>query len=155
MKENLLCLERRLKAWRKGDIRSVLEEGRALQRCIPKSHHYENQHQGNLARAFAKLMFQGNIRAATELLSQQGKGGVLGVNDVVDKHSGKTVLDVLRSKHPPAQPINIEALVEVNNVPPEVHPVIYDQITASSSRSAALRTQGSAGPSGLHAHSWR
>ena len=41
-----------------------------------------------------------------------------------------------------------------NADPPSVHPVVYDQITASRIRSAALRTKGVAGPSGLDAHCW-
>ena len=37
----------------------------------------------------------------------------------------------------------------------EVHPVIFDRIDATSVRTAALKTKGAAGPSGLDAHCWR
>ncbi len=39
--------------------------------------------------------------------------------------------------------------------PPEVLPVWFDQITASTIRRAALNTKGATGPSGIDAHSWR
>ena len=42
-----------------------------------------------------------------------------------------------------------------NADPPQVHPVVYDQITASCKRSVALRVKGAAGPSGQDIHCWR
>ena len=48
-----------------------------------------------------------------------------------------------------------EALVEGSLDPPNVHPVIYQDINAKTIRSAALRTSGAAGPSGIDARGWR
>ena len=42
-----------------------------------------------------------------------------------------------------------------NANPPSVHPVVYDQITASCIWSVALHVKGAAGPSGLDVHCWR
>ena len=42
-----------------------------------------------------------------------------------------------------------------NSDPPQVHPVVYDQITASCIWSVALHVKGAAGPSGLDVHCWR
>ena len=39
--------------------------------------------------------------------------------------------------------------------PPTVHPVIFDSIQAKTIRSAALHTNGAAGPSGIDARGWR
>ena len=101
-------------------------------------------------------MFQGKINAALQLLSQQGKGGVLCADEMVDLGDGETtVLDILHSKHPHSEPVSMDALPEGHNDPPEVHPVIFDQITASTIRYAALHTKGAAGPSGIDAHCWR
>ena len=109
-----------------------------------------------MARTFSKLMFQGKINAALQLLSQQGKGGVLCADEMVDLGDGeKTVLDILHSKHPHSEPVSMDALPEGHNDPPEVHPVIFNQITASTIRYAALHTKGAAGPSGMDAHCWR
>ena len=137
----------------------VLAEGRSLQSRLPKfsPSGTADQDQGNLARSFAKLLFQGKTNAALQLLSEQGKGGVLRVDDLVDlgDHVQKPVLDILRSKHPHAQSVSPAALPEGSTDPPEVHPVVFDQITGASIRCAALRTKGAAGPSGIDAHGWR
>ena len=78
------------------------------------------------------------------------------MDDLVDlgDHVQKPVLDILRSKHPHAQSVSPAALPEGSADPPEVHPV-FDQITGASIHRAALRTKGTAGPSGIDAHGWR
>lgn len=55
--------------------------------------------------------------------------------------------DVLTDKHPPSQPAHPDFIIEDDQ--PEVHPVLFEWIDASVIRSAALRTTGAAGPSGL------
>ena len=59
-------------------------------------------------------MFQGKTNEALELLSKQGRGGILCADDLVElaNSSGKTVLDILRSKHPTAEPASPDALLE-------------------------------------------
>ena len=52
-------------------------------------------------------------------------------------------------------PVSTEALLDGCSEYKEVHPIVFDQITATSIRSAALRTKGAAGPSGIDAHNWR
>lgn len=102
-------------------------------------------------------MFQGKTSAAIDLIAKSGNGGVLKAGDRVDlgDQGVKSVLDILRSKHPCASPAPTEALLCRSATPPSVHPVVFEQITASSIRSAALNTTGAAGPSGLDAHCWR
>ena len=56
----------------------------------------------------------------------------------IGDNTRKSVLDILRLKHPPAQPISPDALSGGSADPPTVPPVVFDQITASSIRSAAL-----------------
>ena len=103
------------------------------------------------------FMFEGKVSAAIDLLAQKGKGGVLRVSNPSnpDDPESPLVVEVLRSKHPPAKPATPTALVMSHQEPPQVHPVIYDRIDACCIRSAALNTKGSAGPSGLDAHCWR
>ena len=131
-------------------------EGRTIQKRLPKTNVYD-KHEEKLSLSFSKLMFQGKTKAALQLLAQQGKGRVLHLGDIVNKQDSVpvTVLDVLRSKHPYAQPARPEAMILGNPAPPSVHPVVFDQINANSIRAAALRTNGAAGPSGIDAHSWR
>ena len=155
-KELNACLERRMAVWARGDISDLLEEGRCLQQRLPKGVLSQKGDQ-KLARAFSNLMFQGKTGAALDLLSHKGKSGVLHVNDLVtrDDPTSPSVLDVLKTKHPAAHPASADALISDRQDPPITHQVIFDQIDASSIRSASLSTTGAAGPSGLNAHCWR
>ena len=150
---NTVSLARRLPIWKKGDIGDLLAEYWSLQFRLPKFSPSRKEN-GKLPRLFAKLMFQRKINAAFQLLSKQGKGGVLRVDDTVDlgDHVQKSVLDILSPNIPMPKPA---ALSEGNTDPPEVHPVIFDQINAATIRRAALRTKGAADPSGTDAHGWR
>ena len=58
----------------------------------------------------------------------------------------------LKYKHPEPAPYN-EAAFE--HEPPDVHPVVFDEITAESVWLAAMNTKGGAGPSGIDADGWR
>ena len=46
-------------------------------------------------------------------------------------------------------------IVSSDSLPCDPHPVIYEQITGPLVRSVALKTEGSAGPSGIDAQGWR
>lgn len=100
-------------------------------------------------------MFQGKTHAALQMLTDKGKGGILHLDSPVSTTDSKpcTVKDILRSKHPPGQPADPDIVIP--DVPPDVHPVIFDPINATLIRSTALRTRGAAGPSGLDAYAWR
>ena len=78
-KDHILCLQRRLKTWKDGDLNELTNEGRTIQHRIPKASPSEDH--THLARSFARLMFQGKTKAALRLLTGQGKGGVLHVDD--------------------------------------------------------------------------
>ena len=154
-KDQSMCLERRMLTWQKGNIRNLLEEGRALQSHLPKSYPSNRDNPNNLARTFSKFMFQGKTNAALQLLSQQGTGGgIFRADDVVDlgENTQKTVMEILRSKLPPTQLVSRDALLDGIADPPEVPPVIFDQISGSSIRCTASRTKGAASSSGIDAH---
>jgi hypothetical protein len=155
-KDHALYLDRRCDLWEQGDINSLVIEGRAIQKRLRKSHSSKYQ-QENLARKFANLMFRGDISGAINLLSSKDCSKVLHASDHIDTGSGDstTVLDALKEKHPPANPVNINALIDPGRHPEDIHPVISDQITAHSIRWAALHTKWAAGPSALDAHQWR
>ena len=90
-------------------------------------------------------------------MSKQSRGGILCADDLValGDSSGKTVFDILKSKHPTAVPASPDALLEGSADPPVVQPVVFYQITAGTIRRAALSTKGATGPSGFDAHGWR
>ena len=87
-KDHASLLERRTKLWEQGDL---LKEGRAIQNRFPSSRHQGNEQQ--VARSFARMMFQGKTQATLQLLTDQGKGGILHLDDPVTPLS--TVKDVL------------------------------------------------------------
>ena len=66
-----------------------------------------------------------------------------------------SVLEALKSKHPPGQPASASAIPNLGEVHNDIHPVVFDLIDASKIRSAALQTSGAAGPSGIDAKGWR
>ena len=79
------------------------------------------------------------------------------VNDPINNSVAglPTVLDILKSKHPDAQPVSSDAIPRNTPKAPQVHSVIFEHIDTRCIRSTALRTKGAAGPSVLNAHCWR
>ena len=157
-KDHKLALERRLRAWQDGDVEGLMREGRTIQKQLksraPMNLTAEEQDSRN-AKVFAKLVFEGKIHSALRYLSDNHGGGVLFLDERPDPASDRSVRDVLREKHPEKREASLDALVTNSELPPEVHPVLFEPLTAASIRSAALRTAGSAGPSGIDAAGWR
>ena len=152
-KVHITCLERRLASWTNGDLDELVREGRAIQQRLPK--HGSARASGNLAHNFSNLMFMGKCKAALDLLSKDNNGGLLHLDDPADAKSpnSPTVREELISKHPPGQPAYSSCILP--SEPQDPHHVIFDSLDADTIRSAALKVNGAAGPSGLDAHGWR
>ena len=129
-----------------------MNEGRTIQLHLPLSRPLNHTQEQRQARTFAHLMFQGKVRAALRLVSDQCSSGVLNIDQEVD---GTPVLDLLKSKHPPAQQTSSATLLPPNDRSPETHPILFEAITGDLIRSTSLRVQGSAGPSGMDTAGWR
>ena len=151
-RDHVRCLERRLQCWRDGDIESLLSEGKTIQGRLPRAPLNPNN-QESTARAFAKLMFQGKTKAALRLITEQNVGSVLHLDSITSGGVG-SVRDALLSKHPPGRPASASALLNTTTEPPDVHPVVFEAIDATTVKTAALRTDGAAGPSGIDARGW-
>ncbi len=97
-------------------------------------------------------MSQGRTRAA---LRQKVAGTPLQLDDVIDvgPSEKRLVKDILAEKHPPASPAHADFIVDTD--PQTVHHAIFNDLDARCIRSAALHTEGAAGPSGVDARSWR
>jgi len=152
--DHVRLLDQRLKLWKDGDLPSLMDECRTIQARfgLQPSTLTDNR----TSRSFAKLMFEGKTKAALDVVSSHGRSSVLNLDHVVDPDSSNCVVrDVLRSKHPSAQPLYMDCLLPGWEKPPQSHPVIFDSLNAAVIRSAALKTKGAAGPSGLDAHCWR
>ena len=83
------------------------------------------------------------MRTVLKLLSGYPHTGLLSLDQTIDV-SGKTVRDILEDKHPDSEPVNL--LDDAGD--DSFKPAIFD-ITADSIWTAALHTQGAAGPSGV------
>ena len=75
-------------------------------------------------------MLAGKTRAALRLLDRHGQSRVLPITEPVN-NSADTVLDVLRLKHPPGQPVHPEAVITDTTQQSivETHPILFDDIT--------------------------
>ena len=79
-RDHVICLQRRLISWQEGDIDNLMREGRTIQQHLRKtSSHMEDDQR--LAHTFSKLMFQEKVQAALRLLSADGKGSSLPLDD--------------------------------------------------------------------------
>ena len=141
-KDHLKKLEERIGIWREGNIQKLIQEGNAIQEKLVSG---KQRTPDEISKSFAKLMLQGKINAALNLLSTENGGGVLPLTD--------QVLKDLQEKHPPAAPIQEGALIlgPVNNVPPSYFDSIDEQMIAK----AAQQTKGAGGPSHCDAKQYR
>ena len=105
-------------------------------------------HEDN-ARVFVRLMFQGKVKAAFRLLTDNSRGSFLSLSASV---SDSTVLNELAKKHPVPSPVVPDA--PDAPLPDCSHPFIFDCLDECVICSTVLHVDGAAGPSGLDAHSW-
>ena len=157
-KDHVCCLERRLDLWRSGKVEELVAEINAIQTRLPplqQRNTVSQNEEDSLAFRFASLMSEGKTRAAVRLLKENDGGGPLVLDGMLQTANGQeTVREILRNKHPKGKPTLQTAVV--NDIPiQEAHPIIYESITSESILKAVLRTDGSAGPSGLDAQAWR
>ena len=141
-KEHLIKLEERLALWRSGKISTLLEEAKLIQQRLTAG---KMRSAEDNAKTFAKLMLQGKINAALNLLSTEGGGGVLPLSE--------SVINSLVEKHPSPAPIQEDALLHgpVNKVPSNY----FDSIDEETIAKAAQLTKGAAGPSHVDAKHYR
>ena len=155
VKEHIHCLECRLKLWTEGDLDGLLREDRTIQRRLPNLPRDPKSDQ-QLARSFAKLMMEGKVRAALRLISRQNGGPPLALDEKTEANGAlMSIRDILKQKHPEGKPVIPSAIDPFNPSPNEPHPVIFEQITGQLVHTVALKTEGSAGPSGIHVQGWR
>ena len=152
-KDHSIHLERCLSLWLEGKIEDLAVESRAIQSRLPKLSASTSDAQ--MARSFANLMFAGKTSAAIKLITRYKRGGLLQLDVPVDSADpGRLVRDVLMDKHPPAQPLRQDCLITRAPGSSPFHPVVFDALTGSVIRSAALRMFCAPGPSGVDAKSW-
>ena len=156
-KEHVTCIERRMKLWQEGNLVDLLKEGQTIQQQLQHSAQ-DKRSEKQLARSFSKLMMEGKVRAALRLITKQEGGNPMAIDQPVNTDMNgttQTVFDVLKLKHPEGKPVKVSAIDRSAGLTEEPHPVIFERITGPLIRKMVLRTEGTAGPSGLDAQGWR
>ena len=72
-------------------------------------------------------------------------------NDIVSLND--ETFRMLRMKHPKEEPASADVLFP--DEPVVIHPIVFEKIDAELVRTAARKTQGGSGPSGMDADGWR
>ena len=136
-----------------GNILIFLEEGKIIQQRLPSRHGSNPPDPQDTARVFARLMFQGKVKAALRFVSDQSRGSFLPISASV---GDSTVLKELVKKHPCPTPATAASLIvtDATNYS-SCHPVIFEQLDEHVIRQTSLCLDGAAGPSGVDAFGWR
>ena len=144
-KEHSSHLERRLGLWNNGSIDALLKEGHTIQKQFSNINHKSSE---DLPRAFAKLLMEGKVKKALNLLSDYSSGGPMCPNE--------EIMTKLREKHPTRQPPKPSATLTLDHEATTIHhPIIFEQIDAQLIHKTTLQMDGTAGPSGLDAGAWK
>ena len=102
---------------------------------------------------------EGKVRAALRLIDDDKCGGPLHLNHQIiptdSRAPPESVCEILLKKHPPKQQPKPSSIIMPDLPTEEPHPVIYDGINGQLIQRTTLRTDGSAGPSGLDAAAWK
>ena len=143
-KQHTEYLSKRLDLWSEGNFMELMKEGLQIQRTL-KQNIRKDESPEKIAKNFAKLMMQGKVNAALRLLNKQESLGVAELNE--------NTIQKLRDLHPEAKRASEETLM--TGELPYFDPVIFSNIDEKAIAKAAIRTRGSAGPSGMDADGWR
>ena len=139
-------LKRRMDAWRAGQIDELFEVERCAQQLPkpPKS----KQNDEHTVRVFTRLMLRGQVRSAVRWMTERSSsGGILDPSTPVDTH-GKTVLDVLKEKHPEPREATEKAFLLCE----DLKPLVDVDLTAAHVEKVARLIQGCVGPGGTMGH---
>ena len=88
----------------------------------------------------------------------QARSGLLQLDQVIGGDSStasRTIREVLEEKHSNASPPHADAILRDDPTNDVFHPILFDSITAEVIRVSAIHVEGSVGPSGVDAMSWR
>ena len=100
-KDDQDCLAKRLVSWKKGEVDTLLREGRMIQRSLRNSRRATDP--PNKAEIFANLVMTGQINYALRYLSDDQIGGILPLSD--------DVMEQLKEKDPEPQDVQLGSLL--------------------------------------------
>ena len=152
-------LRRRWELWTSGDLTSLMEEGKSMQKQSKlRVKNLRLCGEEDVARRFGNCMSSGRVRQAVRMLSETIDGtqsGVLHMEEISARADGSaaTVRKILIEKHPEGQPAPKSILLSGEVL--QESAIRFEAITAPLVQRIARQCQGYAGPSGLNAESWR
>ena len=140
-------IKRRLKMWKDDLLEELIQEAEACDRKLPMGVTKMSDEEAILV--FSRMVLQGKIREALRFITNTSEsGGLLQPDD--DAGKGKTVQEVLESKHPPQSEAVPEAFIVADL------PTLVDvDVTESHIVKAAKHLSGGAGISALDASQWQ
>ena len=154
-RDHVTHLKRRLDLWKQGNIPSLVQEERCIQRYLLSRPRPSDD--DAIARNFGKMIEHGKVRSALQYLSRKITGDILHLDDMIPTGSPnseptlQSIQDVLQDKHPagnlPDPSSRLPSSLEPN--------LIFENLNADSIHHAAMHTHCSAGPSGLDSFAWR
>ena len=143
-------LKRRMRAWRSNQIDELLFDAERCSQQMPKPQR-GNGDEEHTVRVFTRLMLRGQLRSAVRwMMKRASSGGILDPS-TVGHESGKTVLEVLKEKHPEPREASVRAFLSCDELPP----LVDIDMTAAHVQKVAWRIQGGAGPGGTLALHWQ
>ena len=139
------CLQHRMVLWKQGKLDELLHECQTIHNQLNKHQIRQRSRQPDPAQSFATLITKGKIHSALDQLTDGQSGCVLHSDEKV---GSKTVLEILKEKHPATAPLHVESII-MDTPPTPPHLIQFEALTRQVIRRAALNTHGSAGPSGV------
>ena len=135
-RDNVNHLSRRLQLWDAGNFKELLREGGTIQAQLESSHKAPDD--TTLAKRFASMVFNNNLKGAMSLVTEKGKGGVLAIDESTKRD--------MKIKHPKAEQASADVLIS-GEMPESLHPVFYEKLNGELVKKCTLRTRGAAGVS--------
>ena len=117
-RDHISHLSRRLGLWHKGDMDSLIAEGRVLQGNLNSFRRTKGQNSSkeSIARCFSNLITCGKVKDALRILSMDDQGGPLPVNSAV--------MDSLLLKHPRKRDPSPSTLIGDSSDVHPPHPIL-------------------------------
>ena len=133
----------RLQSWKDGDLKSLMEQNRAIQRKVKQQRCKEAE---SKLKGFSRLMMIGKVGQAIKLINNEDS--IVGVHNL-----NREIKGLLLDKHPAAQVPPADILLPETE--PEAQSVIFEAITAEIIEKAAHNVSGSGGPTHIDSDGWK
>ena len=141
-------IRRRMGMWEKGLYEELMQEAELCDKKLGRSMG-SNTSEEQTVKVFSRLILLGKIREAARFITDRGsKGGILNPHDVLG--DGKTVKQVLESKHPSQGEANPDAFLVCEKLPA----LVEIDVSAEHVLKVSRTLSGSAGLSALDSAQW-